>query len=255
MKKIFFIILSIFTLNITFGNISSDSIQIMINAGNEAYQQNRFEDAIGFYKSVTDENYESAELFYNLGNSYYKSKNNAEAMLWYERALRLSPSNEDIKHNIAFVNQKLTDKIEILPEIFIVKWWKSICSLNSGKGWAIWSILFVTLLMLCLVLILMTRIPWLRNLAFISLIFATIFAVFSILFAQRQTYYYQKHPEAIVMRSVINAKSTPTDNGTDLFVIHEGLKVKVTDKVSEWIEIQLPNGEKGWVLQEEVEII
>jgi len=259
-QQSFFIpfILFIFFIFLSFsssGNSMQDSAIVYMQEANAAYQSNDFEDAIKLYTKVVDLQYESAILYYNLGNTYFKIGDNARALLWLERAYRLSPNNEDIIHNINFVQQKLIDKIEPLPELFIVKWWNGCAKLFTGNQWAIYSIVACSLLVLCLLLVLLIRIPWIRSISIFIAILALIFAVFSIVFAKKETSRYIQYPEGIIMGYVVNVKSTPTEKGSDLFVIHSGLKVGITDRLNEWIEIKLPNGEKGWILASVVEEI
>ena len=225
-----------------------DSAAVYLQQANEAYQDNDFENALVFYHKVVDLQYESAILFYNLGNTYFKIEDNARALLWYERALRLAPNNEDIIHNINFVQQKLIDKIEILPQLFIVKWWNVISQLFTGNDWAIVSIISCSLFALCLLLILLIRIRWIRSVSIFVFIIALFLTIFSVIFAKKESSHYINHPEGIIMAQVVNVKSTPTEKGSDLFVIHSGLKVGITDQLNEWVEIRLPNGEKGWML-------
>jgi tetratricopeptide (TPR) repeat protein len=232
-----------------------DSAIVYMQQANEAYQSSRFDDAVALYSKVVDLQFESATLHYNLGNAYFKSGDPARALLWYERARRLDPNNEDIAHNISFVQQKLIDKIEVLPELFFVKWWNACSSLLTCNQWATLSIIACSLFVLCLLLILLLRISWVRSTSIFIAVVAIFFTIFSIIFAKKETSRYLQHPEGIIMRQVVNVKSTPNEKGSDLFVIHTGLKVGITDKLNEWVEIRLPNGEKGWIPVEYVEEI
>jgi len=248
---IFFIILS-FSLS---GNFLKDSAIVYMEQANEAYQLNDFADAIALYTKVIDLRYESATLYYNLGNAYFKSGDNARALLWLERARRLDPNNEDIIHNISFIQQKLIDKIEHLPELLIVKLWNKCSALLTGNQWAILSIVACAIFALCLLVILLIRIRWIRSVSISIAVLALIFTLFSIIFAKKESVRYIQHPEGIIMGYVVHIKSTPNEKGSDLFVIHSGLKVGITDQLNEWVEIRLPNGEKGWVLSNQVEKI
>ena len=254
-KRFFSFIICIFISLSLLCNSLQDSAIVVIQQGNEAYQKNQFENAIDLYTQVIDMQYESAILYYNLGNAYFKGGDNARALLWLERANRLSPNNEDIIHNISFIQQKLIDKIDVLPELFIVKWWNSCSKLFTGNQWAICSIVACALLVLCLLFILLIRIPWVRSISIFIAILALLFTIFSVVFSKKETSRYVQHPEGIIMSYVVNVKSTPTEKGSDLFVIHSGLKVGITDQLNEWVEIRLPNGEKGWILDEQVEEI
>jgi tetratricopeptide (TPR) repeat protein len=249
-----FIIFFICALSLS-GNSMKDSAIVYMQQANDAYQSNRFEDAISLYTQVVDLQYESATLYYNLGNAYFKSGDNARALLWFERAYRLDPNNEDIIHNINFVHQKLIDKIDDLPELFIVKLWNTCSIFFTANQWAIFSIVTCSLLVLCLLFILLIRISWIRSTSIFIAVLALIFTIFSIIFAKKESTRYIQHPKGIIMRQVVNVKSTPNEKGSDLFVIHSGLKVGITDQLNEWVEIRLPNGEKGWIPAEQVEEI
>ena len=107
---------------------------VIFQEANEVYQEQQYDEAIQLYSQIVDQGNEGAILFYNLGNAYYKAKDKANALLWYERALRLSPANEDIKHNIAFVNQTLVDKIDMLPEFVLTKWWNTLSKSMTSKA-------------------------------------------------------------------------------------------------------------------------
>jgi tetratricopeptide (TPR) repeat protein len=247
-KSIFCFLFFIFSSFVLLANSLKDSADLYIQQANDAYQSNNFKDAVVLYTQAVDMQFESATLFYNLGNAYFKSGDHARALLWYERALRLAPNNEDIIHNISFVQQKLIDKIEVLPELFIVKWWNACASLFTGNQWANISIAMCILLVICLLIILLMRVPWVRSVSIFVAVFALFLAIFSIIFAKQETARYLQHPEGIIMAQVVNVKSTPNEKSSDLFVIHSGLKVGITDQLNEWVEIRLPSGEKGWIL-------
>jgi len=227
----------------------------LMQQGNTAYQNGDYEQAIDCYQEIISHGNEGAILYYNLGNAYFKAKQTPEALLWYERALRLDPSNEDIKHNIAYANMQITDKIEVLPELFIVRWWNGLSQSTTATSWAVMAVVFGAVFALSIALMLVSRRRWLSVTAVILAIVSLIIAVFSLIFASKESKRYIQQPEAIVMQSVVNAKGTPDESGTSLFVIHEGLKVAVTDRVGSWVEIKLPNGEKGWVEASSIEVI
>jgi len=236
-------------------NSMQDSAEVYLQQANDCYQNNQFEEAILMYTNVVDLHFESAALYYNLGNAYFKSGDPARALLWLERALRLDPNNEDIIHNIAFIQQKLIDKIEVLPELFVVKWWNACSKLLTGNQWAVLSIIMCSLFALCFLLILIIRVSWIRSTSIFIAILALFLTIFSVIFAKKETTRYIQSLEGVIIQHVINVKSTPNEKGSDLFVIHSGLKVGITDQLNEWVEIRLPNGEKGWILAEQVEKI
>lgn len=222
---------------------------------NAAYQNQQYETAVALYEHIAADGNEGYILYYNLGNAYYKSGELAKARLWYERAARLSPNNEDIEHNIAFVSQKCVDKIEVMPELFFVRWWNGLSGSFRSQTWAIASIVCAFLTLFGVALLLISRRRVLRTTALTSAILCAFLLIFCIIFAHKEQHRYTKQPEAVVMAAVVTAKSTPDKGSNDLFVIHEGLKVVITDTLNEWVEIRLPNGEKGWIRSAEIERI
>lgn len=251
MKRIVAFIALLTISSLVFASVDDSLMQ----QGNAAYQSGDYDRAIRCYQEIVDHGNEGAILYYNMGNAYFKSKQTAEALLWYERALRLDPSNEDIKHNIAYANMQITDKIEVLPELFVVRWWNALSKSMTVTGWAVMAVVFGALFALSIALMLVSRRRWLSVTAVVLAFISLLIAIFSLIFASKESKRYIQQPEAIVMQSVVNAKGTPDESGTSLFVIHEGLKVAVTDRVGTWVEIRLPNGEKGWVEATSIEVI
>ena len=246
--------LFLFIMAIPFLSVYASQDSLFLRA-REAYQNNDFITAIQYYEEIVNQENEGAILFYNLGNSYYKNGEKAKAILWYERALRLDPRNDDIRHNLLFVNQKLTDKIEQMPELFISKLWDNISRSMTSRSWAIAGIIFSFLFFVLIALLILSKLQWIRMTSFFFSIIISILLIFSVIFAYKELKRAIKVPEAIIMESVITTKNTPAEGGSDLFVIHEGLKVSISDKVGEWYEIKIPNGEKGWIKQSCLEII
>lgn len=255
MKKILQLVSIFILLTPVHAATLQDTVEIWMNEGNSFYQEKKYNEAIDSYQKIIDKNYESATLFYNLGNAYFKNEENGMALLWYERALKLDPSNEDIQHNIAFVNQKLDDKIDLLPELFLHRWYVSVASSLTSNQWAVVSIFLFIILLVAILFFLLSHHSWLKSGSIFIIFFSLIIFIFSVLFSYRNSNLSENNPEAIILKSVINGKSTPNESGTDLFVIHEGLKVKITDQLNDWVEIKLPNGEKGWIKYTDLEKI
>ena len=254
MKKIQHILaLFLLTLSTTF--CYGNEVAAIMNRADSAYQQEIYTDAIALYEQVVANGNEGATLFYNLGNAYYKIGENAKALLWYERALKLDPSDEDIQHNIAFVNRKIIDKIDAVPETLFAQWWQKVTNLMNERQWAVLSIIGSFLLFLSIGAYLFARSGGVRTTGFVTFWIAIIVIVFSVIFSAKQKEKATQHTEAIVMDLVVDAKNAPNAAGKNLFVIHEGLKVQITNEMNGWVEIRLPNGEKGWIAQNSIEKI
>ncbi|MDR1345072.1 MAG: tetratricopeptide repeat protein [Bacteroidales bacterium] len=230
-------------------------IDSLMNAGNNAYQNGQWHNAINYYTQIDSAGYQSANLYYNLGNAFFKNGNKANALLWYERALRLSPGNEDIEHNIAFVNQQIIDKMDVLPQIFIVVWWNKLSSTFTSNGWAILSIICAFVAISALLLLLLASHAILRKTGGTLFLISFLVGIFTGIFAAREKTRYIRQPEAIITEKVVSAQSAPTHNGKELFVIHEGLKIAIINYSGSYLEIRLPNGEKGWILAEAAVVI
>lgn len=227
----------------------------LFKQANEQYNKKEYENAIASYSQLIEKGYGDAVLYYDLGNAYFKNSQIGYAILWYERALRLSPNNKDIQYNLAFANQQTIDNIESIPPFFLTTWMLAVQNLFSAKEWAIISIVLSFLLVCCILLIFITSKYRLRMLSFTLACLLLLATVLSIVFASLQTSNLNRTDEGIVIESSVTVKSTPDDSGTDLFTVHEGAKVKVTDNAGEWIEVLFDNGNKGWMLKENMEVI
>ncbi|MBQ3710429.1 MAG: tetratricopeptide repeat protein [Bacteroidales bacterium] len=225
-----------------------------IEEGNAAYNEGNYDQALTCYNSIVEAGMESATLYYNMGNTYYKMKDYPHAILYYEKALKLDPGDEDIRTNLEIANMSVVDKINQIPQSFIKRWWNSLKSSLSADGWAWVSVASFALLLLCLFAFLMSRRTGIRKLGFfLGLVFIVCLA-FSVLFAVQGHRDLNRHDEAIIMTPTVNVKSTPSDNSVDLFVLHEGAKVRIIDVMKdrsdpekEWYKIKIADGKVGFL--------
>jgi tetratricopeptide (TPR) repeat protein len=227
----------------------------LLQKANELYTKEQFKQSIDVYNQILMTNMESPEVYFNLGNAYYKTGQYTLAILNYERAKLLAPDDEDINFNLQVANQKVVDSIQELPGIFIVRWWNSLVNSQTTDSWAILSIISFVVFLTMLGFYFFARTSEVKRITFWSGCFLIVFAVFSWSFAARQKSRLVNHSEAIVMQPTVTVKSSPSEKGTNLFVVHEGLKVKITDKLGDWVEIKLADGNKGWLLLESIERI
>ena len=242
MKKIILIIFIFIT-----ATVFAEDNNSLIEKGNQAYTGKFYQQAIDCYLKVLKGGYEAPDLYYNLGSAYYKLNDYSSAILYFEKANKLNPGDEDIIFNLKITNTKITDKIDDVPEFFLLRWYKSIAELFSFNYWAISGIIMMILFLALLSLYLFSRILRIRKMAFWLSGAALLFTVLFFVFAQVQYTSVVNTTEAIIFSPSVTAKSSPDFNSTDLFVIHDGTKVKVIDYVGEWSEIKLANGSIGWV--------
>lgn len=223
--------------------------------GDSAYMNNDYNSAIQIYESLLSKG-ESADVYYNLGNSYYKAGNIAKAILNYERALLLEPGNSDIRVNLDIARSKTLDKVEIAPEIFFITWINAIINATSADGWAIWGIISFILLIVGLYLFFFSRKVILKKIGFLSGIAFLILTICSNVFASKQKERLLNRNFSIVIDPSVTVRSTPSESGTSLFILHEGSKVFMKDNsMKDWKEIKLEDGKVGWVPASAIEVI
>jgi len=224
-------------------------------SGNKAYGNGSFTEAVDLYKKVVMLGYESPELYYNLGNAYFKLNDYPNAILWYERAKRLDPGDEDIDFNLKVTNNKIPDQIEPLPELFYKRWFRNLIDLFPADRWAGMGIILFVLALISGTFYLISRVLIFRKIGFWAGSVLLLFSVLTILFAWSGYTSVKNTREAIIFTPTITIKSSPDEKSVDLFVLHEGTKVQIKDKIGAWYEIRIANGSVGWIPLNAVETI
>lgn len=212
------------------------------------YNESRYDTALVIYEKILNEGYVSVPLLYNIGNTYFKLRNYPMAILHYEKALKIDPTNEDTRHNLAIANALITDKIEPMPVFFLTKWWRSTGNLMSANGWTKTSLELFGLFLVLVFLYITARTKGVRKTTFFSSIIVLILLVCSSIFSYQKHKYLNERNEAIVMTPTITVKSSPSASGVDLFVLHEGSKVEIIDNADKWDKIKIADGSVGWML-------
>ncbi len=230
-------------------SMSPDSL---ITRANLYYANGMYEEAAKLYQQVADSGYAAAGLYYNLGNAYFKAHDIPHAILYYERAHLLDPGNEDIKYNLDLARTYVTDKTDVLPKFFLVVWYHWFLERLPADGWALLSMITFFLGLVFLTLYVFALRKGLKKTGFVTGVVMLALAALSFLFAWQSKEILTAHDHAIVMSPAVTVKSSPGEEGTDLFVIHEGLKVAVEDSVDHWTEIRLDDGSKGWLPDETI---
>ena len=232
--------------------ICSVFAQSDFEAANAAYADGRYDEAVTIYQSLLDEQ-PNATLYYNLGNARFKQGELAQAILNYERALRLKPNYKDAKYNLAFAQSRIVDNI---PEqdFFLSSWARTVRNQLSERTWIRCSIALFILALAGLLLFLLGRAMWVRKTAFhtawIALLFSLVTGLNAASLHNRDTL----RNEAIITQGVVNAKSSPDRSGTDLFTLHEGTKVTIRETIGEWVNVHVGSNE-GWIRNSNLERI
>jgi tetratricopeptide (TPR) repeat protein len=220
-----------------------------------AYVNGNYQEAIKIYESLLKQG-ESAELYYNLGNAYYRTENITRAVLNYERALLLSPGDGDIRFNLQIARSKTIDKIVPESEMFFVTWYRSLVNIMSVDGWGRMALVSLALVIVLFLVYLFSARVWVQKVGFFGGGILLVVFVFSNFFAWQQRQQLLNREGAIVVAPSVTVKSTPAQNGTDLFILHEGTKVVITDgSMKSWREIRLADGKKGWIESKKIELI
>jgi tetratricopeptide (TPR) repeat protein len=233
----------------------SPSLDDILQQANDAYSKGNFPEAIRLYGELLKEKGESAAIYYNIGNCYYKLNKVAPSLLNYERALLLSPGNKDIRFNLEIARLKTVDKIEPVGDFFLTEWFDSIRNLLSTDDWSYFSIVCFILLIAGLFLFFFSRRIFVKKLGFYVAVGLLILTVFGNVFAYNQKKRLTQRNTAIIYVQTTTIKSSPDSSGTDLFILHEGTKVTVKSKLGNWNEVETADGNIGWIKSEEIEVI
>lgn len=221
------------------------SAQQTFEEANQLYQKQLYDSAASLYQHLVNEGYVNPELYYNAGNANYKANHLGYAVYYFEKALQQSPGNEVIENNLALARQKASDKIDQLPTLFFIRWWHNMLQFHKPNGWMAGSIIFFWVLIFFIGWRVLRK-PAPRLTKWLIVLFAILFCIY--LSGAIGSWYHRSHHDlAIIILPDEQVKAAPDSGSADLLVIHEGLKVKITDEVGDWRKIKLSDGREGWV--------
>lgn len=220
-----------------------------------AYNNANYDQAIEAYMAILSQGLHSAKLYYNLANAHFKKNELGKAILYYNRALRLKPGDEDIRHNLEYAESSTKDSIEEIPEFFLTTWVRAIRLTLSGNTWTILSLVMLALALGMALLFLLSQRLSLRKTGFYMMSAAAVLFIITTLFAISDRKTNVGHTEAIVMSSSVSIKSSPDRAATELFVLHEGTKLTIGDTIEGWAEVRIADGRKGWIETSRIEKI
>ncbi len=242
MKKILCLLfLLLFSSTIMFGQEKE------IKEAESAYAGENYAKAIELYEGILKTYGASAEIYYNLGNAYFKNGEVAPSILNYERALLLNPSDSDVRFNLTIAKQKTVDRIEPIGQFFLVKWFETIKNAFSVNSWGTIGISCFIILIGCLFLFFFSKWIRLKKIGFYLGVLMLFVVIMANIFGSAQKHDMLNRSSAIVFSSTVTVKSSPDTSGTDLFVIHEGTKVFIRSVLGDWSEIELEDGHVGWM--------
>lgn len=222
---------------------------------NALFTEGKYNEAISAYSDILKTGVESAELYYNLGNAYYKSGQLPQAILNFERALLLAPHDKDIRYNLEMSNMQITDKIETVGEFFLVTWFNDFKNKTKSDTWALISVAAFAIAVLSFGIFLFARRKNLKQASFGAAIVLIVLAIVAFNFSAAQKNRLTQRNSAIVFEPSVNVKSSPSKGGTDLFILHDGTKVKILEELGEWNRIEIRDGSEGWIPASAIEVI
>lgn len=246
MKKILMLLTLILKINFP-DSMAVDYPSEEFNEGTRLYTEGRYREALEVWLPIYKSGYRSPNLNYNIGNAYFKLNDIPHAVLFYERAILLKPADEDINYNLQIARSYTVDKFTEVPEIFLVTWYNFVSLALSSDAWAYLSISSFIFFLVLLLFYLFSAVYRFKVASFWLAVLMLLLSISSLLFSVRNRSLVYSSDKAIILCPQVNGKSSPYAGGNDLFVIHEGTKVTVTDAVGDWNEIRLPDGNKGWI--------
>ncbi len=233
---------------------SSEDAQATFKNANSAYETGDYQKAIDLYSSLTND-YQSSDLLKNLGNAHFRLDNLGLAILYYEKAIKLNPDDEDAAFNLKYANNLTVDRLGDGGDDKIASFFKSLIASTASNNWAYINILLCFLFFGVLAYMFISKSIRTKRLLFLSSIGLAVILLTSFIFAYQAKQMVLTYSHAIVIDSKVDVKSEPNDSSADLFVLHEGSKIELLSEKGEWIEIMIPNGSVGWVERKDVEKI
>lgn len=236
-------------------SIAESAVSDSLAKAETCYSAQDFDCSIRIYERVLSSGEESANLYYNLGNAYFKKGIIAHAILNYERAILRAPNDEDIKENLEIARTYQVDKIESIPDFILSIWFKSFANIAHSNTWAIISIVLFLCFIGSITLFLFSHSSAVKRIGFFAGIGLFVVFICTAFLASYQKSTITENSYAIITTPSVTLKSAPDNSGKDLLVIHEGMKVSFENVVGNWIEIKLSDGSVGWVLLTDLEKI
>jgi len=227
--------------------VQGQELDSLFNAANKLYQQEEYMGALDLYQQIEKQEMESAALYFNMGNIYYRTNQVAPSIYYYEKALRMSPNNKDIKFNLNFANTMVLDNIEPLPKSLGQKFMDSVVLRFTYETWAKIAVSLAFVFAILFLLYHFSYSTSKKRIYFITSILSVIFVTVSLFFSYRNKHYVDAKIEAVIFSAETQVKSAPTNSSDVYFELHEGTKVLVLETLDNWKKIKIADGKMGWM--------
>ncbi len=249
MKKVLYLFLLITS------TLSSQNIDEIFDTANELYKNEKFEDAVEKYKQIESRGFISSELYYNLGNSYYKLNKVGPSIYYYEKALQINPQNEDVKNNLVFAKRLALDNIEALPKTVFQKLNQKFLQQLSYNQWAIVTVVFCFVACCFFLFFYFSYQPAKKRTFFAISMVSFLLLIVSLAITYNQYSFSKNNKTAIVFAEETEVRNAPTLNSEEVFTLHEGTKVIVLDAIDDWKKIKIADGKQGWIISDEIKLL
>lgn len=248
-KQIILTILAIISLElIHLGAFAqNEEYQTWVDSATVSYNNQQFDKAAMFYEQVLNHGISSADLHYNLGNAYYKQGMLAKSILHFEKALKYNPSHDDAKFNLELATNAITDRISQPTEPFYQRWYKQLWQSMPVDSWAYISIAGFGVLIITILLFIFTSSITLKKILLPTSALSLLLLLSTLKLGSESKNYQMDTGMGVVFEYSLNVKSAPDDSGTDLFTIHEGLKIEIIEVLGDWSRISIADGRIGWI--------
>jgi tetratricopeptide (TPR) repeat protein len=246
MKRVLIVIF--FFLPLTLTAVDPDSLY---QSANQLYQDGSYERALEIYREINNSGIESSGLYYNMGNAAFRSNSIGYAILYFEKALKLDPSHDDAQHNLEFVTRYRLDAFDEVPELFLKTWINLLINSLSEKTWSLLSFLTFVLILVSLLFYLFSRRLALKKTGFVLALVALLLFFVSFTSAISNHKNIIQPAEGIILAPSVVVRSSPSTTGTELFILHEGTKIKLNEEVSGWHNIRVVDGREGWIVSDD----
>ncbi|MBO0321144.1 tetratricopeptide repeat protein [Muricauda sp. CAU 1633] len=249
LKKLI-VVLGLFSFSFGFSQNNS-----LFDQATEHYNKGEYTKAIENYKEILENGEHSAQLYFNLGNCYYKQNAIGPSIYYYEKALLLDPTDSEIINNLGYAQNMRLDAIEEMPKTEISQIYNTIVNLFSFDQWAYLAVALIFLFVLAYLAYFFLRYANQKRMAFITSVFSLGLAVVCVLMAYLQYQGFKKNNPAIVFSKEVQVSSEPNNNSENVFTLHEGTKVNVMDHLDDWSKIRIADGQTGWLLTGDIKLL
>ena len=252
---IVFAFINPWTLSASGFDLYQANIDSLYLEANSLYQQGQYEPALEKYNAVILSGKESADLYYNMGNAAYRSNSIGHAILYYEKALKLEPTHQDAIHNLDFVSRYRLDTFEEVPVLFIGSWIEGFVRIFPEHTWSILAMAFFAIILCGLLFYLFSRHMLIKKMGFISSAVALLFFLITLSSSISRHRDIVNPDSGIILAPSVVVRSSPSESGTELFILHEGTKIDINEEVSGWQNIRVIDGREGWIMSSDFQSI